>query len=185
MKKVLMLTTIAIPFFASTSMAQEFSPYVSIKAGAGYTQTDVKRGDLKDVVPVVGAAVGVELPYNFRTEFEYTYRFEGEDKVKHAKSTTSAHVFMLNGYYDFKNKSQLTPFVGLGVGGAYWEADSKHAGTKYYDDDGFAFAASAMGGVSFAINKQIAMDFTAKYTYIDAAEGAHNIDGLLGLRFSF
>lgn len=191
MKKILLITAlVSLPLLAPVAHAQSggnsFKPYAAIRAGGGFTKTDVKRaGKGDDIIPVVGAAFGMELPHNLRAEVEYNYRFEAEDTVKGAKTKVTAHTIMVNGMYDFKNKTAFTPYIGGGIGVAIWDAEAKRAGTKLYDDDGFDLAFSGLAGVSYDVNRNIALDLTTKYTYMDAAKGSHNIDALLGMRYRF
>lgn len=182
-KVLLMATALALPLIASSAEAAD--PYVAVRAGYGWTKTDVKRGDLKDYAPVIGAAIGTNIDRNVRVEAEYNYRFESDDKIKGAKAEMTAHTLMLNGYYDFHNSSKFTPYVGVGVGGAYWDAETKLSGRKVYDKDGWSWAAGAIGGISYELTSNVNLDLSAKYTYIDAADGSHNVDALLGVRYKF
>jgi opacity protein-like surface antigen len=65
------------------------------------------------------------------------------------------YLYMANAYYDFKNKSPFTPFVGFGLG----VADIKNA-------DGNEFAYSLHAGAKYNINKDVYIGAKATYTNI-------------------
>lgn len=79
-------------------------------------------------------------------------------------------IYFLNAYYDFKNSSPLTPFIGAGVGKHDWEATSKE--TAY----------ALHGGANYNINKNLYIG--AKGSYFRTIES--NADGVTGAseRFS-
>ena len=66
------------------------------------------------------------------------------------------NLYMLNAYYDFKNSSQFTPFVGVGVG----LADIKN--TK---DNEFAYSASAGG--KYNINNNLYLGAKGSYVRVN------------------
>jgi opacity protein-like surface antigen len=63
---------------------------------------------------------------------------------------------MANAYYDFKNDSQFTPFVGFGLG----VADIKNA-----TDNEFAYTVNA--GAKYNIDKNVYIGVKAAYTNIN------------------
>ena len=76
-----------------------------------------------------GFAAGGGVGYDFgflRTELEYRYAASDVNSVTvndfdigvDDDSTYDAHLFFANVYYDFKNSSRFTPFIGGGAGGA-------------------------------------------------------------------
>lgn len=184
MRKLLLLSAAIALTMTSVANATPRS-YVTAKAGYGFTHSDVKPGKIEDSIGVYGAAIGMYAPDNLRTEFEYNFRSKAEDTTKHAKAKLEAHTLMLNGFYDFKSESRFTPYLGVGVGMAYWEAKSDREGVQLYDKDGWTYALSAMAGTSYAITTCLDAELTVKYTYMNAAEGSNNVDGMLGLRYKF
>lgn len=66
------------------------------------------------------------------------------------------YLYMANAYYDFKNKSPFTPFVGFGLG----VADIKNA-------DGNEFAYSLNAGAKYNIDKNVYVGAKAAYTNIN------------------
>jgi opacity protein-like surface antigen len=67
------------------------------------------------------------------------------------------NLYMLNAYYDFKNSSQFTPFLGVGIG----LADIKN--TK---DNEFAYSASAGG--KYNINDNLYLGLKGSYVRVNA-----------------
>ena len=68
----------------------------------------------------------------------------------------SVNLYMANAYYDIKNSSAFTPFVGLGMG----MADIKHA-----KDNEFAWSASVGG--KYNIDKNIYLGLKGSYTSVN------------------
>ena len=69
---------------------------------------------------------------------------------------------MVNGYYDFNNSSKITPYVGLGVGAAFVEAQS----SSFTDDEQTVFAYQGMLGAAYEYDNDI--DLTMGYKYFNA-----------------
>ena len=102
---------------------------------------------------------------------------------------------VLNGYYDFTNSSNFTPYVSAGLGFSKIEANDYNiigSGEPDLNDDDTVFAYQVGAGVGYAVNAQFTID--VKYRYF-AAEDAKlfetaeveiaSHDLLLGLRFNF
>lgn len=66
------------------------------------------------------------------------------------------YLYMANAYYDFKNKTPFTPFVGFGMG----VADIKNA-------DGNEFAYALHAGAKYHINNNVYIGAKATYTNIN------------------
>lgn len=75
------------------------------------------------------------------------------------------NLYMLNAYYDFKNASSFTPFVGVGVG----MADIQHA-----KDNEFAYSLSAGGKYYF--DKNIYVGIKATYTSVNGPKDELGIE---------
>lgn len=103
-----------------------------------YKQTFHNKADNKTIYPSIFTAVGFDFSkisnINARAELEYTYK--GKDtfnpdisRIQFGDNSEAingespflkelrSQSLMLNGYYDFKNSSQFTPYVSAGVGG--------------------------------------------------------------------
>ncbi len=100
----------------------------------------------------------------------------------------TAGFFMGNAYYDFKNNSRLTPFIGGGLGFANVEYDSDDLDAKE-DDDVFAY--QIMLGGSYAATEKLSIDLQYRFfgtedpdlDGTDVEYQSNNI--MLGLRYSF
>jgi len=94
----------------------------------------------------------------------------------------SVNLYMANAYYDIKNASAFTPFVGLGVG----MADIKHA-----KDNEFAWSASVGG--KYNIDKNMYLGLKGSYTSVNGITDkigleykdmdAYSAHALLGYQF--
>lgn len=138
----------------------------------------------KNTYPNISTAIGFDFSkvskVNVRTELEYTHKdkitfnpenpgysygygnFEFDTKIK-------IQALMLNSYYDFKNKSQFTPYVGLGMGVSQIKYENTvnflYSPTSYKDD---SFTWSANIGIAYNITNNVALD--ASYRYVDIGE---------------
>ncbi len=140
------------------------------------------------------AAVGEELNWGFakgmRGELELGYRTADADP----SGSLSAYTGFANVYYDFKNNSAWTPYVGAGIGAAYLDADNLALGTA--DDNGWAFAYQGIAGVNYAFTRNWSAQVEYRYvgsTDADLSSGAgpsadyaldsHNV--VAGLKYKF
>jgi len=85
------------------------------------------------------------------------------DVVAAGEGSVSELGLFANGYYDFKNSSLLTPYVGVGVGVAFVDVDYSPSGVTIVEDEQAAFAYQAMAGASFAVTPRA--EFYAGYRY--------------------
>ena len=100
---------------------------------------------------------------------------------------------MANAYYDFKNESRYTPFVGGGLGVANVEYDiDKIDGDKINEkDDDNVMAYQIILGGSFAATERLNIDLQYRYFATkdpdlfgaDLEYQSHNV--MLGLRYNF
>ena len=149
------------------------------------------------IYPNISAAIGFDFSkvskVNARAELEYTYK----DKATFAPNISSGifngveeqapegipsflvnelrtQSLMLNGYYDFKNKSKSTPYLSAGVGVSRIEnkvsinpeafGDSENITTD--TNNNFTWTAGA--GVAYKVTENVALDLS--YRYVDAGE---------------
>ncbi|MEQ8195971.1 MAG: OmpA family protein, partial [Rhodospirillales bacterium] len=115
---------------------------------------------------------GYAYPSGFRTEFELGHRGIDVGAVS-GVTTGSGDVdifsFMVNGYYDFKNKTKWTPYLGIGIGGANISADavSPISGSAL-DDSDLVFAYQGMAGLTYEVNERL--NLFADYRYFRTAD---------------
>ncbi len=150
-----------------------------------------------------GTALSLAAGYKFgnmRVEGELAYQKNDLDSISIAGSgnqitgDASSSSLLINGYYDFKNKSKFTPFVTAGVGIANIDIsniDIVGVGPMSDSADDSTFVYQVGAGVSYPISKTV--DFDLKYRYFEASDpdfpimtaeyASHNF--YVGLRNSF
>jgi opacity protein-like surface antigen len=216
MKKLGLLLSCLI-FFAFSDLVYAQGPYVSGKIGVGLVpdynltiyQAPVALRDNIEVESDLGGALGVAVGYGFknniRLEGEVTYQKNHLNKaIASAYNAevalvghTTSFAFLANGYYDFANKSALTPFISAGIGVARIQMNETMApmgptliyGAHSTHDTVFAYQIGA--GISYAFSKKIAIDGTyryfgtsdPKYDDFSMEYSSHNI--YFGARYSF
>ncbi|MBR7158303.1 MAG: OmpA family protein [Alphaproteobacteria bacterium] len=195
--KALLLGSVACGMFAATANAEGF--YIGADAGMSFPfTTKVKEGNDKVKVKfddgfVGDVALGYDFGNNIRGEFDFGYRNFDIDKIAGTKikGSLDSYAFMGNVYYDFNNKTKLTPFVGAGAGLAYNKLDKKNnisgSSTKP--------ALQAMVGLAYNFTESWSASIAYRYftTFSQEAkyagfEGKYNFETqevLLGIRYTF
>jgi len=123
--------------------------------------------------------------YNIRTANVGLPTVRGYQSSEDAKNEVALNTFMINSYYDFKNASDFTPYVSLGLGMAnvhqkttneYHQLNYSRRSAKHSSDSqsktGNNFAWSLGVGGQYAINERLALDIS--YRYLNA--GSLNIN---------
>lgn len=113
--------------------------------------------------------VRFELAAKFRGDAEGSQRLTDEDgDSETVKNKVRMDTYMVNGYYDFYNSSDFTPYLTAGVG----LSRLKH---KISDESGEAMSANSNNfawgvgaGVKYAVTSNISVD--ASYRYIDGGK---------------
>ncbi|MDR2160532.1 MAG: acyloxyacyl hydrolase [Desulfovibrio sp.] len=100
------------------------------------------------------------------------------NKTSH-KLTLGIQTLFLNAYYDFRNSSSFTPYVGAGIGMAFIDAKYKYK-ESYSDDDPWTetagknsttnFAWNIGGGVAYDINEYLAVDLGYRFVGLGEAK---------------
>jgi len=193
----------------------------------GNLSLDAKNNDqTKSIYPNISAAVGFDFSkiskINARAELEYTYKdketfsptidnvtaragsnvYSGKapDGFVLFNNTLRSQSLMVNGYYDFKNTSKFTPYVGVGIGAT--RVKNKQTEIEYNDsvsstDTHFTWSAGV--GVAYNVTDNVALDLS--YKYVDAGKfkfnnyvpggnfdtkvKLHSNDYSLGIRYNF
>jgi len=189
---------LALTMFIGLGVSAAFAaPYVSGNVGAVWLE-DSDFGDEAEISFDTGfgitAAIGNAYENGLRGEVEFGYRTSDMDEFDSDSGSGSIDdgdistiSLMLNGYYDFRPKETISPFIGAGIGYANVEGDIEELGRE--DDNVFAYQVAV--GVAFAINPQTKID--VQYRYFDTDDGdfdnleveygTHN--AMLGVRYSF
>jgi opacity protein-like surface antigen len=180
------------------------SDYSYSENGYDYTYRD--NGEFTfDTGFVLNASFGNDFGNGFRAELEYGFRtndldkaegteyyqdFYEEDSNDYSDSLSGdimTNSFMVNGFYDFAPRSQVSPFVGAGIGFANIEGDIDFQGKE--DDNVFAYQFAA--GMAFALNPKMKIDVQYRFFGtedpdfygLEAEYLTHNV--MVGLRTSF
>lgn len=175
------------------------------------TSNDVNLGVL------AGFQIGYKFGRNWRTEFEYIYRVHGggDDEAiveiggnKEAElqaadqglTGMSSDIYLANIYYDFKDGSKVTPYLGVGAGFAQMDLEYEAvfarnanpnflgpttppaaAGTTTYANETFrdtVFVWQVVAGFDYAIDKNWSVGLKARYMEFDDIEENHPWDRL-------
>lgn len=207
-KNLLIISVCALTFFFSSPAYSAEGPYVSGNIGfAMLSDSDVTDstvpGKIIDVEYDTGSALGAALGYDFgntRLEGEISYQKNDFEKANLPRvdfdlsgEITSLSLLM-NGYYDFVNNSDFTPYFSAGLGFAEIEANDLNVhglGLPDSNDDDTVFAYQVGAGVGYAINEKVTID--VKYRYFatsdhefdtrEAEFASHNF--LFGVRVNF
>jgi len=155
-----------------------------------------------------GVSFGYDLPSqrsgsNGRVEFEYSDRSNSFNRGQFSNGDFAAsgdvrvESLMLNSFAVFPNRTRVSPYLGLGIGGAQLTVDQLQIdGQPFIDDDCMTFAWQVGVGLDFAVTSYLRVDLGYRYfsayqpelTEVDGRKvnldyATHN--GLLGLVWMF
>lgn len=136
---------------------------------------------------ILEAALGYRVSDEFRAELSLMHKMKNkfsvqaeegatQEEIQKTKEAALSHSFtalMVNGYYDFNNTSDFTPYVGAGLGYAahnFSQKDFKSmkaAGVKIKSKNGFALSAAA--GVAYKISDSVTAELGYKMFYAPAS----------------
>lgn len=167
-KTIITLGLTSISLFAFCAQAEI---YLSGKLGYSHEKLEDDK-NLEFKKGTLGAAVAVGYDFYetthvpIRTEFELTFSPEVKEDKKYTSQKATITTFMLNGYYDFRNESDFTPYVsfGLGVLGAKRHLSINHVG--YIEESNSAFAWNAGFGVNYKVMDNL--EIGAGYRYVSS-----------------
>ena len=145
-------------------------------------------------------ALGTTFGESWRGEAELSYRASDIEAVSGAANgggDVGGTAFLVNGYYDFKNDSNWTPYVGAGFGLIRLDmGDAAPIGGSRIDDDDVVIAAQGIAGVGYRVNERFSLftdyrflaaadpDFaTASGAKVESEYSEHRI--VVGLRWTF
>lgn len=139
-----------------------------------------------------------------RVELEYALRGNSEKSWNYGrgmdfKGAWNASTLFLNLYYDFRNSTAFTPYVGAGLGMAFNYANYTFSSPGYhgnFDEHSTNFAWNVGAGVAYDITDSLAVDLGYRYVNlgyyeVDLPDGAKlknqpcNHEFMLGLRYTF
>ncbi|MCL2102827.1 MAG: outer membrane beta-barrel protein [Syntrophorhabdaceae bacterium] len=183
--------------------------YIAPKLIYGY-QTDYDIGLLGidfnfEGDSVFGGALAVGYDFSnkknipLRLELEYALFSKAENEASlfgvnfDSGLNATASTLFLNAYYDFRNSSAITPYLGVGLGMAFVELKGYGVVFGGAKESGTNFAWNLSAGVAYTLaNSPISLDLGYRFVSLGKAP-AEGLDAdtlfmhqvLLGMRFSF
>jgi len=192
---------------ASAASAADGKAYLGINAGAlipADSKVTNNIGNTADIEFNTGFTTsvygGYEFGYGLRLEGELTYKQTEMDKFtfrgqsEKIKSDSAIFGTMANVFFDFKNSSLVTPYIGGGIGIAsiYVGEGTDSNGTSIWnEDDDTVFAYQGGAGVGFNVSNNVTIDLgyryfgtsEMKFDLLKAEFASHNV--VAGARFKF
>lgn len=145
-----------------------------------------------------GVNAGITIGYDFgmaRLEGELSYKHsEIRDitdqsdgyRFRNADGNVGVGAYMLNGFFDVRNDSQITPYLGGGIGLAtLYVSDTYGTDTRtgvtvrnllYEGDNDTVFAVQVGGGLEIALNSYLSLDLGYRYFVTDRARLENTFD---------
>ena len=207
-KNLLIIFVILLTLFLAAPVYSAEGLYVSGYFGFAMAS----NSDLTDsTVPGVtvntefdtGLALGAALGYDFnkfRVEGEISYQKNDVNQIGlqgvpfNNNGEVVAFSFLINGYYDFINKSAFTPYISAGLGFAQVEfndLDISGLGFSGSNDEDTVFSYQVGIGLGYAVTEKITID--VRYRYIGTEDSEYDTTKaefasnsfLFGVRFNF
>lgn len=167
-----------------------FGMGLNVLEGEDYTVGGVTTNYYFDDGYAVMGAFGWGFDNGFRGEVEVNYSFNGvgDPRTTPQSGNVISYGLFANGIYDFDNPGAVHPYVGLGLGGMYVEADAINGAIT---GDDIVLAAQAIVGLNINVADNI--DVFGDYRYIHASkptfgvvEGTYYANRVLvGMRYTF
>lgn len=199
--------------FAADPVASEmgFRPYISVFAGASL-MNDVNTVSSSgspytarfNTGYIIGGVVGAKWNDMLRTELELSHSNVGARDYSYnggafspASGSLGATYLLANVWLDIPTHSQLTPYIGGGIGYGWANADLKFGKSPGYTNGNGGLAWQLGAGVKYSINEHLDVDLGYRYkaldnidfvnaggtSYYGANLRSHNIQ--LGLTYNF
>lgn len=116
------------------------------------------------------APVRIEVAAKFRGDAKNSQTFEiaGANNAVKLENKVRMDTYMVNGYYDFRNTSDFTPYLTAGIGLAHLKSTQSLADVIDVSGDANNFAWGVGAGVKYDITSNFSID--ASYRYIDGGK---------------
>jgi len=144
-------------WFASSSLADEFGPYLGLNLGfTTPSDSDISVGGSSGQASYgagfyLGAAVGYRNTDWMRGEVSFSYRKTYLDEVTSggirltASGGADTFAMLANQYFEL-DLGLVTPYVGGGVGAAFIDVETDPSARLVVNDNSWQFAWNVMGG---------------------------------------
>ena len=185
MNKIVLSALLASVVLSASDYNYEVSPMVGYLWNSTQDETNLNNGGAMGGVenhPVFGLEAQINnISDVIKPELSVLY---GRDRVTGASEITGVLTTMVNGVYEMKNISNITPFAKAGLGYEWYR------NTHTNDYNGMVLDAGL--GAKIDITKSVALKLEALYMYkinnngVDGSNGeVHNVAALAGLTFKF
>lgn len=173
--------------FCSVNAAQKSSLYLTGRVGGNTTKYQAGSEKKSKTSFVYGAAVG----YNYadrdnipvRTELEFTSLSPWKVTNNNVDYKLKTSTVMYNGYLDFINSMDFTPFLTIGGGVAILSTEIN----SHSDESKTTFAYNLGGGFQYILNDDLSAEFLYRYMKTGKISGnAPNYNNfMLGITYTF
>jgi opacity protein-like surface antigen len=180
---------------ATAASAADMTPYVGGSAGL-FLPTDSRttfNNNSQDIEFNAGYSLsgvgGVEFNNGLRLEGELTFKSADMDKFTSSGSLNgdaSVLAALASGYFDFKNTSPFTPYLGggLGIATVYVGRTTNSTGLVFNKDDDTVFAYQVGAGVGINAGTHLVFDLGYRYFGTSDPEFNNGNNGTVKADFS-
>ncbi|MFN3076697.1 MAG: OmpA family protein [Alphaproteobacteria bacterium] len=201
------LLAAVVAMMPAVAMAGSSGVYVGAAGGVDFLNdaklsgNGVNTKSSYDMGYVGLGTLGYKYDKGFRVEFEGGYRSNAVDKLANSTAGVNGRVhtssIMLNGLYDIDTGTILTPYVGIGVGGAKVDFRGVNpVNNSTINKSDHLFAYQGILGTSLKVTDAVSLFTDYRYlgtpdpglrtgsgVAIDGEYGSHNV--VLGVRYLF
>lgn len=193
--KKLLIATAIVACTAGSALAE--GPYVGVAGGVSiFHDSDITVSGFwgsSNASYDLGYGISAAVGYDFdpvRVEFDFGYRSAQVDRIDGVSMSgvdVDVMSYMVNAFYDFRNHSIVTPYIGGGIGLLHGEQEA-------YSEDYSAnvFGYQAIAGVAFNLNKNFAVDLSYRFQgagkdfYKDGVKVGYTSSNIFaGIRYTF
>lgn len=156
---------------ATTSVKAEMTPYVGVyghRTDAQYSERKTKS-NFDDKAFGFSLSAGVDYS-NFSTELEYFQTDDFKDIYKGLEGELKLKSVGLSQYYNFKNDTAFTPYVGVGV-----SLGKIHLGYENFSKNFSKLGLHAGVGLQYELTDALSLDLG--YRYMDFGHAKTHIEG--------
>jgi len=166
--------------------------YGSLMGGYSFFQDSTLSGERDDLNNstdaiklddsfIVGGAIGYSFKEPWRVEGEVTYQKFDVDQIINTAGVfvagngdISVIGFGVNGVYEYRQSgSSLTPYIGVGVGAIYADAnDVQRPGRSTLNESAFAPTGQVLLGVDYDLDKSVALTAGYRFQAIGVLDGS-------------
>ncbi len=143
------------------------------------------------------------MPVRAEVELGYSFNASYSSVASHLRGgsysftdTIGTQTLFVNGYYDFYNTSQVTPYLSAGLGTSWLRSSGNIAGYSTGSNTEVSFAWNIGAGLGFKLSDTIGVDVGYRYANLGRAKTGLSSQGMIetnvashqlmmGLRYNF